>query len=165
MLKRIQEISFPGLGVEVRGPLYEDDISIGGITAHNFPFVVNSEGKGELIAYGAVGMFGLSYNPRPDKGNSWSFFETLLIQKKVKEPEFGVFIGRWKEPGELTLGGYDATKFKGPITTVPVLSQGPWNIKVDGIFMKGKLVPSPASAGGNGALICNSPNSPVKLAN
>lgn len=158
-LNRIQDMSYGG-GLEVKGPFYEDDISIGGVTAHDFQFFVNSEGKGEFNDYNADGIFGLCYCPSTDKKNSSSFFENLLIQKKVKEPEYGVFIGRWNEPGELTLGGYDSTKFMGPITTVPVLSQGPWSIKVDGAYMNGKLVPS---AGGNGALTCTLPNPPLYM--
>lgn len=144
-LNRIQDMGYGG-GLEVRGPYYEDDVSVGSFTAHNFQFFVNSEGKGAFNDYGAVGIFGLCYCPSTDKQNSSSFFEHLLIQKKVKQPEFGVFIGRNNELGELTLGGYDSKRFLGPITTVPVTSQGPWNIRVDGAYMKGKLVPSSGGA-------------------
>lgn len=137
-------MSYGGGLLEFRGPYYEDDVSVGDITAQNFQFVVNTEGKGVFNNYGAAGIFGLCYCPSKEKKNSSSFFENLLTQGKVKEPEFGLFIGRNNEPGELTLGGYDAGKFKGPITTVPVISQGVWNIRVDGAYMNGKPIRSSA---------------------
>lgn len=140
-LNRTQDMGYGG-GLEVKGPFYEDDISIGGITAHDFQFFVNSEGKGGFGDYGAEGIFGLCYCPSTDKQNSSSFFETLVIQKKVKEPAFGVFIGRDGEAGELVLGGYDSKRFLGPVTTVEVVEQGPWGIRVDGAYVNGKLVPS-----------------------
>lgn len=84
-------------------------MSVGGYTANNFQFSVKPEGQGSFDAYGAEGMFGLCYFPSSDKKNSTSFFETLLMQRKVANPEFGVFIGRDNEPGEFTLGGYDSS--------------------------------------------------------
>lgn len=149
-LNRTQDMGYGG-GLEVKGPFYEDDISIGGITAHDFQFFVNSEGKGGFGDYGAEGIFGLCYCPSTDKQNSSSFFETLVIQKKVREAVFGVFIGRGGEAGELVLGGYDSKRFLGRVTTVSVVEQGPWGIRVDGAYVNGKMVPS---SRGNCELTC-----------
>merc|ERR1712232_1177882 len=52
-------------------------------------------------------------------------------QGLLDQPVFSFYIGD-NQDGELTIGGYDSTKFKGNLTYVPLMKTTYWEIKLDG---------------------------------
>ncbi|KAF2670570.1 acid protease [Microthyrium microscopicum] len=68
--------------------------------------------------------------------NSTPFFHTLCNEKKTKECRFGVSLGT-KGKGEVALGFVDKSKFKGSLTTTPVI--GEWFLNGD-IAVNNKIV-------------------------
>jgi Eukaryotic aspartyl protease len=59
-------------------------------------------------------------------------FENAIAQNVVDQPIFAFSLGD-NQDGELTLGGYDASKFTGDLVTVPLTSATYWQINVDTI--------------------------------
>lgn len=139
-----------------------------------------TEGR-NVFGPGYVGVLGLGFSSLSLNKQS-SFFENLLVNQKVPNPEFAFFLGREGETeSEFTLGTYcneppnfrntansclnlddfyshpklsyleifrmtrittntrvlstggrDKTRFKGPITTMPVTEKKWWKIAIDG---------------------------------
>jgi hypothetical protein len=65
--------------------------------------------------------------------NAVTVFENAIQQNAVEQPVFAFYLGD-NAPGELTLGGYDTSKFEGDeLTYVPLKSATYWEIALDGI--------------------------------
>jgi len=120
----------------VSGNWSVDTANVGGfdIDAQRFAEVKDASGLG--IAYKAGhfdGILGLAFDtisidktPTP--------FKNLMDQGKIDEGKFAFYLGSEDGPtGELTIGGYDKTKFTGDLTWVPVSRQGYWQLELDDV--------------------------------
>ena len=62
---------------------------------------------------------------------------TMFREHKLNPQEFSFYLGREKsgtaQNSELTLGGRDASKYKGDFTKVPITKKGYWQVAVDGV--------------------------------
>lgn len=127
-------------GTKIWGPIYEDDLTIAGLTAKDLQLIVTDRANEDdtfAMNNGPDALIGMSYVTRSSSShNSTGFFETLILQKDVDVSEFGFFFGRPGETSWLTLGGRDHSKYKGEIVTALVLRQGDWPIKVDSISVR-----------------------------
>lgn len=70
------------------------------------------------------GILGLAFPEIAEDGVT-PVFQRMIRLKLVDQPVFGVYFTEASKDGEvaglMTLGGYDTTKFTGPITYVPVI--------------------------------------------
>jgi hypothetical protein len=65
-------------------------------------------------------------------GSVPTVFENAIKQNKVDQPIFAFYLGD-NEPGELTFGGYDASKFEGELKYVKLDEATYWQISLDAI--------------------------------
>jgi hypothetical protein len=65
-------------------------------------------------------------------GGAPTVFENAIKQNKVDLPIFAFYLGD-NGPGELTFGGYDASKFEGDLKYIHLDAATYWQISLDGI--------------------------------
>jgi cathepsin D len=94
------------------------------------------------------GIFGLSIV----NGNSY-WWETIVNSGQVPSPEFSFFmLPGIKYGSELTLGGRDPTKFKGPVTDIDLnrnisLGYHAWIMDLPAVYIDGKRVTNKTAPG------------------
>ena len=115
------------------GPVYEDDVTFAGLTGNNVQFFTTNETH-EAPANDANAIIGMDYTTESNSGFA-SYFETLINEGKVSQPEFAFYHGT--ETPELTMGGRDTLRYTGDVVTVPVVKQGYWSINVDSVEVGG----------------------------
>lgn len=72
-------------------------------------------------------------------------FNAAVDQGVVKDPLFAFYLGD-NAAGELTIGGYDESKFSGNLTTVKLSHEDYWQIDMDGVSCKGEQLDKKTSA-------------------
>mmetsp|Transcript_30199 Transcript_30199/g.61332 ORF Transcript_30199/g.61332 Transcript_30199/m.61332 type:complete len:214 (-) Transcript_30199:2346-2987(-) len=78
------------------------------------------------------GILGLGFDTIAIGGST--VFGSAIEQGLVKDPVFAFFLGD-EGDGELTLGGYDESKFTGDLHYVGLQKATYWQIKLDGVTM------------------------------
>jgi len=68
-----------------------------------------------------------------------TIFEEAMKQNKVDQPIFAFYLGD-NEPGELTFGGYDSSKFEGDLKYVKLEAATYWEIAMDDFQISGSTV-------------------------
>lgn len=118
----------------VAGVLGEDIVSLGNmvIKRQTFGMINNAGGLGLSYLFGKFdGILGLGF-----KSISVDGVETVLgnanSQGLLNEPVFSFYLGD-NDDGELSVGGYDKSKYKGNLHFVPLLEESYWEIKVDNV--------------------------------
>mmetsp|Transcript_20439 Transcript_20439/g.44121 ORF Transcript_20439/g.44121 Transcript_20439/m.44121 type:complete len:436 (-) Transcript_20439:132-1439(-) len=106
-----------------------DDIVI---TDQKFAEVSNAGGLGVGYIMGQFdGILGLGFEGL-SLGGAKTVFKNAIDQKVVAQPVFAFSLGD-NADGELTLGGYDDSKFKGDITWIPLSEPKYWQIDIEDI--------------------------------
>jgi hypothetical protein len=68
-------------------------------------------------------------------------FNTLIEQGAISTPQFSFYLSATDgSQGELTLGGYDQSRFSGELTWVPLTSETYWETHLDALQLGGKQV-------------------------
>ena len=148
-LNKNHSISYAS-GATVEGPMYQDDITIAGLTANDMQFFVVNQTYCDVNRDNNNAIIGVEYRTKSNNHGIPLFFENLITQGKVDVPDFGFYFGPKNETdvrGELTLGGRDTTKFTGQPVTAPVYEQGFWKFMIDGASVNGKLIPGTGGKG------------------
>ena len=90
-------------------------------------------------------VIGLGY-PTVTMQNVSGIFYNMVSEGLVERPVFGFYFKRRKTfanttgaYGEITLGGSDPTHFVGQLSYVPVVDEGYWQIKMDGLKIGGQI--------------------------
>lgn len=105
-----------------------DDIVI---TAQRFAEVQDAGGLGMAYSFGKFdGILGMGFTSISIDGAT-TVFENAIQQHAIDQPVFAFYLGD-NGPGELTFGGYDASKFTGDLTYVKLMSATYWEIPLDG---------------------------------
>lgn len=82
------------------------------------------------------GMFGLGFDSLSSAGLEPPLHH--MMRKGLLDREmFSLYVGRNGSPGELILGGYDSTRFKGELIYIDCVPPTPWTVNVDGIQVGG----------------------------
>lgn len=109
--------------------LLADDIVI---NAQKFAEVTDAGGLGMAYSLGKFdGILGMGFTSI-SVGGAPTVFENAIKQNKVDLPIFAFYLGD-NGPGELTFGGYDASKFEGDLKYVKLDAATYWQISLDGI--------------------------------
>ena len=124
-----------------KGYLSQDTIYINGLAVKSQTFV-------EQVAhmdYVMDAVIGLGY-PTVTMQNVSGIFYNMVSEGLVEQPVFGFYFKRRKNLanttgayGEITLGGSDPTHFVGQLSYVPVVGEGYWQIKMDGLKIGGQI--------------------------
>ncbi|KAM0198458.1 hypothetical protein ACHAPI_003981 [Fusarium lateritium] len=119
-----QDASIDYLGGRVAGPTVKEQFSAGGLT-FDASFIAANESNWSSLA--AAGFMGLSFGSIAD-GGAAPIFETLMAEKLMDEPRFGIYYSRadgddTDGPGKgvLTLGGSREDKYvEGDLITIDI---------------------------------------------
>lgn len=96
-----------------------------------FGEIQDAGGLGMAYALGKFdGILGMGFTAISIDGAT-TVFENAIQQNVVEQPIFSFYLGD-DSPGELTFGGYDASKFEGELRYVKLLSATYWEIALDG---------------------------------
>jgi cathepsin D len=136
----------------VSGIFSTDTVSVAGMSVKKQSFgEVTHESGTTFSAAKFDGICGLGFDSI-SVAHETPLWYNLVAQGLVKDLEFAFWLN--KDPnaavgGELTLGGYDKTKFTGELHWTPVTAQGYWQVKMDQFNIKGDHCP----AGGCKAIV------------
>ena len=104
-----------------------DDLVVKG---QRFAEIQDAGGLGMAYALGKFdGILGLGFTSISIDGTP-TVFENAISQSVVEQPIFSFYLGD-NGPGELTFGGYDASKFEGDLVYVDLLAATYWEIALD----------------------------------
>ncbi|EJK62055.1 hypothetical protein THAOC_17352 [Thalassiosira oceanica] len=136
----------------VSGKFAEDTVTLGDdYTAEGQTFAVVDSTDGLGVVYGKAkfdGILGLAFpilSRDRDPGVN-TVIPNLKEKGKLKKAMFAFYLGD-NSDGELTIGGYDDTKFEGSITWVDLISPTYWLAPVDQIKFGDKVVADSKVAG------------------
>jgi len=119
----------------VKGFFSRDEITLAKdivVKDQKFAEVANAGGLGVGYVMGQFdGILGLGFE-KLSLGGANTVFKNAIDQKVVSQPVFSFALGDNKD-GELTLGGYDDSKFKGEITWVNLSEASYWLIDIDDV--------------------------------
>ncbi|KAJ3280597.1 hypothetical protein HDU76_009136 [Blyttiomyces sp. JEL0837] len=132
----------------VSGVVYQADISVSGVSAlTSFGSARNAGGFS-----GINGVLGLGYAALNDMdGGNW--FDNMGFNST--QYVFGIYLSNSinKDVGELTIGGYDSTKFVGPITYISLSYVAWWSFTFKGAkFTVGSSSPKDAAGSNTDAI-------------
>lgn len=108
-----------------------DDIIV---ESQEFAQVFDAGGLGMAYSLGKFdGILGLAFSSL-SVGFKTTVFENAIQQNKVDQPIFAFYLGQENgQPGELTFGGYDSSKFEGELKYVKLDSAMYWQITMDSV--------------------------------
>lgn len=138
-----------GDGSTSSGVLAVDTVNLGGFNIKGQTIELAETISSSFTSDPIDGLLGLAFDSITSVYGVKTPVDNLISQKLIRQPIFGVFLGRAAHGGggEYIFGGYDKTKFKGSLKTIPVdNSQGFWGITVSSSTIKGKAVSSSFSA-------------------
>ncbi|KAG1723611.1 acid protease [Suillus paluster] len=128
-----------GMG-HVQGTLAYDTITVGGLKVNKQYFGAVTQVSSDFNDDPISGLLGLGFSSIAMSGKP-TFFENMIIQKKVCAPFFSVHLTRGKASGsKITFGDYDISKAVGPLTWVPIISKTYWTVHFDGALVDGNYV-------------------------
>lgn len=117
----------------VSGYLSEDVVGFGNSTVQGqvFAEINNATGLGAAFAIGKFdGILGLAFKSISEYGIP-TVFDNAYSQGLVSENQFAFYFSKTDGvDGELTLGGYDETKFSGSLTWIPLISESYWEVSL-----------------------------------
>jgi hypothetical protein len=116
-----------------------DDIAV---SHQRFAEVQDAGGLGMAYALGKFdGILGLGFTSISIDGTT-TVFENAIQQNAVDQPIFAFYLGD-NAPGELTIGGYDSSKFEGDLQFVKLDEATYWQITLDKIVAGDKYKKEP----------------------
>ncbi|KAI8875771.1 rhizopuspepsin 3 precursor [Backusella circina FSU 941] len=123
-----------GDGSNASGVLGRDTINLGGYKITNQTIGLAKKESATFAADVVDGMLGLGFDTITTVKGVKTPMDNLIKQGHVKNPVFGVWLGKSSEGGggEFVFGGYNKKHIKGELTTIPVdKSKGFWGVKID----------------------------------
>lgn len=120
---------------DVRGYFSVDDVTLADdivVKSQKFAEVADAGGLGVGYIMGKFdGILGLGFEGL-SLGGATTVFKNAIDQGAVAQQMFAFYLGDEMD-GELTLGGYDSTKFTGEITWVPLSVPKYWQIDIGNV--------------------------------
>jgi len=146
------------------GFLSQDNVQLGNVLVKNQGFAEATNLPGLAFTIGKFdGICGLAFRRISVDGVLPPFFNAVK-QGSIADPVFGFSLSKTSGvDGELTLGGYDSSKFSGPITWVPLTSETYWEFALDTMTMNGQTVTTATKAvADSGTSLLAGPTADVK---
>ncbi|KAM3539400.1 hypothetical protein ARSEF1564_007692 [Beauveria bassiana] len=121
--RKMKSAAAYGTSEMVEFDIISDEVSVGGKSLGKLNFGVGDMTSRYTRLGRIVGVIGLLPAPPGRKGSTDSVPQMLLNKKVTKSSAFGMAL-RQKGRGQLTFGGYDTSKFSGPLEKLPILPNG-----------------------------------------
>ena len=132
----------------VMGENYFDDVVVAGLRATHTNVISLTSASGFNTSQ-SNSLMGMGFSTIANSKQP-TFFENLMSQGQVTNPEFSFYLGRalsgTQGKSEMTLGGRDSSRYSGAFTTVPVTKKGYWQVAVDNAAVRG-LTAGPTTKG------------------
>merc|ERR1719454_1937552 len=135
----------------VEGVFNTDTVTIGDVEVSNATFAeISTVSFGPLNIAFAMGKFdgilGLGFSKISEYGIPTAF--EMMVQKKlIDEPVFSFYLQKdASQPGQLTFGGVDHSKFDGEIQYVPLTDESYWKVSLEGMKYGSTDITSKVSA-------------------
>ncbi|CEG63571.1 Putative Rhizopuspepsin-like protein [Rhizopus microsporus] len=138
-----------GDGSTASGVLAKDSVNLGGLVIKDQTIGLAKRESSAFAEDVIDGLLGLAFNSITTVRGVKTPVDNLISQGLISRPIYGVYLGKAKNGGggEYLFGGYDSTKFKGPLTTVPIdNSEGFWGVTVKGTKIGSKSISGSFSA-------------------
>ncbi|CAO3685266.1 unnamed protein product [Rhizopus stolonifer] len=122
-----------GDGSSASGILATDNVNLGGLLIKQQTIELAKRESSAFATDVIDGLLGLAFNTITTVRGVQTPMDNLISQGLISQPIFGVFLGKANRGGggEYIFGGYDSSKFKRPLVTIPIdNSQGFWGITV-----------------------------------
>ncbi|CEI90234.1 Putative Rhizopuspepsin-2 [Rhizopus microsporus] len=138
-----------GDGSSASGILAKDTVNLGGLAIKDQTIGLAKRESSAFAEDVIDGLLGLAFNSITTVRGVKTPMDNLISQGLISRPIFGVYLGKASNGGggEYIFGGYDSTKFKGSLTTVPIdNSEGFWGVTVKGTKIGSKSIGGSFSA-------------------
>lgn len=135
----------------LEGYISQDTLTIGDLVIPKQDFAEATKEPGLAFAFGKFdGILGLAYDTISVNKVVPPFYNAIE-KGLVDDAQFAFYLNDKDsdKSGEITLGGYDKSKFKGNITWLPVRRKAYWEVKFNGIGLGNEF----AELDGHGAAI------------
>jgi len=123
----------------ISGIVSNDVVGVADITVKNQDFAEVVKEDGMAFTFGKFdGILGLAFDSI-SVGHATPVWYNLMNQGLVDQKVFSFWLARNTSGmmgGQLTLGGYDKTLFRGDLHYVPLTYQNYWQIKMDGVIFE-----------------------------
>jgi len=127
----------------VSGFLSYDNVGFGGVTVQKQEFAEITDVTGLGLAYSLGkfdGILGLAF-PAISVDGILPVFPAAVDQGLISTPSFAFYLGKADgQAGELTLGGYDSSKFTGSLTWVPLRNETYWEATLTSMTINNQSV-------------------------
>ncbi|EED90965.1 predicted protein [Thalassiosira pseudonana CCMP1335] len=134
----------------VQGAFSVDTVILGDdytVVDQTFAQVDSTDGLGMVFEKAKFdGILGLCFPVLSQDPGVSTVIENLVDNGSLEKPMFSFFLGN-NADGELTLGGYDESRFEGDITWVDLVSPTYWLSPMDEVRFGGNVVSSGKTAG------------------
>ena len=127
----------------------KDTVNLGGLAIKDQTIGLAKRESSAFAEDVIDGLLGLAFNSITTVRGVKTPMDNLISQGLISRPIFGVYLGKASNGGggEYIFGGYDSTKFKGSLTTVPIdNSEGFWGVTVKGTKIGSKSIGGSFSA-------------------
>ncbi|KAG0741624.1 hypothetical protein G6F57_011739 [Rhizopus arrhizus] len=147
---RAWSISY-GDGSSASGILGTDTVVLGGLTIQRQTIELARREASSFQNGPSDGLLGLGFNSITTVRGVKTPVDNLISQGLISNPVFGVYLGKESNGGggEYIFGGYDASKFKGSLTTIPVDNSNGWY----GVTIRGASIGRSRVAGSFDAIL------------
>ncbi|KAG1147805.1 hypothetical protein G6F37_002243 [Rhizopus arrhizus] len=139
---RTWSISY-GDGSSASGILATDNVNLGGLLIKKQTIELAKRESSAFATDVIDGLLGLGFNTITTVRGVKTPVDNLISQGLISRPIFGVYLGKQSNGGggEYVFGGYDSSKFKGSLTTIPIdNSEGFWGVTVKSTKIGGTTV-------------------------
>lgn len=148
---------------DVRGYFSVDTVTLADdivVKNQKFAEVQNAGGLGIGYIMGKFdGILGLGFEGL-SLGGATTVFKNAIDQGVVNQPVFAFDLGDEKD-GELTIGGYDDSKFKGEISWIPLKEPKYWEVSIDSIKLGGYSSTATTGIVDSGTSLITGPSSEI----
>ncbi|KAG7698069.1 hypothetical protein KL932_001035 [Ogataea haglerorum] len=129
----------------LEGYVSQDTLTIGDLVIPKQDFAEATSEPGLAFAFGKFdGVLGLAYDTISVNRIVPPVYNAIDLGL-LDTPQFGFYLGDTskseQDGGEATFGGYDASKFTGDITWLPVRRKAYWEVKFSGIALGDEYAP------------------------
>ncbi|CAO3670164.1 unnamed protein product [Rhizopus stolonifer] len=138
-----------GDGSSAGGILGTDTVNLGGLSIKKQTIELAKREASSFQNGPSDGLLGLGFNTITTVRGVKTPVDNLISQGLIQRPIFGVYLGKESTGGggEYIFGGYDSSKFKGSLTTIPVDNSNGWyGITIKSTTIGGSRVSSSFSA-------------------
>ncbi|XP_032043829.1 pepsin A-like [Aythya fuligula] len=126
------------------GVLAYDTVRVGNIQISNQAISLSKKEPGSFLTHHAFdGILGLAF-PSIASSGAVPVFDNMMSQGLVAEDLFSIYLSSKSRTGSFVmLGGMDSSCFSGRLRWIPLSAETYWQIAVDRIIMRGRVVACP----------------------